>query len=165
MAGQLAAWQDRPLEVANLLNPAFCGMLIVVAAEAFRKEAGEELPLSLVFLVLPIVLHRPTRLARPTSTRTRMHTWIERQPSLRIGFPRRARSLVAYTRESLLFALLRNKLTIANNGRVQPRRLGPFTTAADSEAHDCHVFAKQLGVWFGRINDVPTVFSMWGVKP
>jgi hypothetical protein len=54
-------WPSRVVEEANLFNPAFCATLIAKMVDENQKKTRRALPFSLVFLVLPVVLHRGTR--------------------------------------------------------------------------------------------------------
>jgi hypothetical protein len=56
----MSAWNDRPTEIANLLNPAFCALLLAQAVRGYQEETKVGLPYALAFLVLPLVLHKPT---------------------------------------------------------------------------------------------------------
>ncbi len=53
-------WEDRPTEVANLLNPAFTGALLRRSLEAYSTEIRSGMPFGLAFLVLPMSLHPGT---------------------------------------------------------------------------------------------------------
>src|SRR3712207_6440195 len=101
----LAVWRDRPPEAAYLLHAAFCALVLRAAVHAYRAERAAGLPLPLAFLVLPIVLHKRTRSALPTTARTRLHTWLASHPEMRVGFADRVTNLVPYTREAILFGV------------------------------------------------------------
>jgi len=64
----LPAWEDRPLEEANLFNPAFCSALVFEFVRAYTKERPEGAPLPLLPLVFSIVLHSATRNKLPGTT-------------------------------------------------------------------------------------------------
>jgi hypothetical protein len=50
-------WNQRPFEVRNLFNPAFCGMVLFRALHGFEEEDPAGMPFSLSLLVLPLCLH------------------------------------------------------------------------------------------------------------
>ena len=52
-------WEERPIEVANLLNPAFCGRLLYQSIVGHSEYESKDMPYVLFFLVLPLVLHAP----------------------------------------------------------------------------------------------------------
>src|ERR1039457_6981771 len=54
-------WNDRPPEIAHLFNPAFCALLIREGVLGFVEVSPGGMPYPLVFLLLPIVLHKATR--------------------------------------------------------------------------------------------------------
>ena len=65
MATLLAEWGQRPQDVANLLNPAFDGLLLYRAVAGYEQENEGGMPFELAFMVLPFVLHQPTRKRLP----------------------------------------------------------------------------------------------------
>ena len=58
-------------------NPAYCGTLLAKTTEDFTKKSGRQFPFALAFLVLPVVLHRGTRSALPSSTVTSLLPWTQ----------------------------------------------------------------------------------------
>lgn len=162
----MTRWADRPTEVANLLNPAFCGRLLIECAEQY----GRPLPFEFAVLVLPIVLHRDTRTKLPRSIATSMQTWIERNPEVRVGFAERVRDLAPFTREALRFSLAHAQLRFRPEaGAFEPeqrgsrrgrRAKGPDT----AEVRDCLVAAGLIGRWFA-VSTPSAIYSLWGIRP
>ena len=70
-------WSERPPEVAHLFNPAFCALLLREAVRGFAEVSPSGMPHPLVFLLLPIVLHKATRESLPGSITTKMHPWLQ----------------------------------------------------------------------------------------
>ena len=44
-------WERRPIEIANLFNPAFCSLLIQYSVRGFERESGRGMPYTLALLV------------------------------------------------------------------------------------------------------------------
>jgi Family of unknown function (DUF6521) len=80
----MTPWTERPIELANLLNPAFCGFLIRSAAASYKESKPEGMPFALAFLVLPLVLHVSTRKTLPRSVRTTLISWL--RVSVQVGW-------------------------------------------------------------------------------
>jgi ABC-3C biological conflict system middle component len=59
-------WNKRPAETANLLNPAFVGVLLRKAIDGYTAESEAGMPFELIFLVLPLSLHPPTAARLPS---------------------------------------------------------------------------------------------------
>ena len=93
----MLSWSSRPSEIANLLNPAFCGFLTYKAIESYNSEAGHGMPYPLVFLLLPIILHTETRTKLPKATSTTILAWLNAHPEVTIEFPQRVQSPVCHT--------------------------------------------------------------------
>ena len=161
-------WEKRPLEIANLLNPAFCLLIMREAASEYSKEKAEGFPYVLTFLVLPIVLHRSTRETLPKTKSTKMHVWLEDNQNLRIGFAARVSRLVPYTREALVFGLQKGKIRIDENASVYSEgKLSRFAVPHQrpGDVSTCRDKAKFVGRWFANSGNTSTIFTMWGIKP
>jgi len=160
-------WDERPTEVANLLNPAFLAVLIRDAVKEYQKEGGDPMSYSLPFIILPIVLHRPTRERLPSTTRTAMHTWLEKTPEVRIGFTSRAQRLSSFVREAILFGLQRDIYQIDDSGDLADTnsRLGTLPGPKTADHKQCRKQAKFLGRWFAKLSDPETIYTMWGGRP
>lgn len=167
MAHALSAWVSRPPEVANLLNPAFTSLLIRSAVRSYSKKDNPGLPLSLAYLILPIVLHRTTRESLPATTRTRLHTWLQANQSIAIGFADRAQRMVPYTREALLFGAQHGIIALNARACLQalPVQLKPAAFSKESEPNACMQKAELVGRLFARAGDQITILAMWGVRP
>jgi ABC-three component (ABC-3C) system Middle Component 3 len=162
-------WPDRVIEEANLFNPAFCGTLLVKAAEEFSRKADRPFPFALAFLVLPIVLHRGTREALPGSTITSLLAWLQDNRQHLVDFPTRVKRLRTITREAILFGLQHQTLALSPDGltkgpkrqAVTERRTPLFT----AEARACVDRASFMGRWFAVAGTTATIFAAWGVAP
>lgn len=162
----IGRWAQRPPEVRTLLNPAFCSLVLRSTAQSYSTKAQTSLPAALGFLVLPIVLHKPTRDNLPATARSKIHVWIRENPIVRIGFSRRAIELVPYTREALLFGLSHGSLRVNSDGDVASGATGgAFRASAPSEARRCLDAAVLLGKLFAAAGDAGTVLVAWGVRP
>lgn len=158
-------WEERPIEIAHLLNPAFCGELLRVSIKAHYTSTKVLFPFPLAFLVLPIVLHRKTREAILPTTKEQMHAWLQSRPEIRVGFAERAKDLVPITREAIAFLLQVQAIAMDDRGnlRVTPHTLR--TVPTNQEIQDCYRKAEILGRWFARTGTPSVIYTMWGVKP
>ena len=86
------SWNKRTREVAYLLNPAFCGRMLYSAINAYSIKTKRAFPFPLVYLVLPLVLHKETR--ANINSRTQLHLWVQQHPQLLIDFPQRTTELI-----------------------------------------------------------------------
>ena len=156
----MTAWNHRPQIEATLLNPALLAVLLAGAAGDY-DASGAGMPWPLAFLVLPLVLHRPTRTALPRDTRTHLSTWIRRQPVLRAGFPERAASIVPRTREGIRFGLRAGILSFDG-----ANLLGNLTAEpAPGELGQLIRSARLVGRWLAKSDQASTPFALLGVAP
>jgi hypothetical protein len=155
-----------PSEVANLLNPAFCGDIILRACIEYSKRKKEGMPYPLVFLILPIILHKKTREKITPKMRMSMHNWLESNQEAKLGFPERASSLLHITKESMIFLLQTKYLSIDTLGNVHSQVSNrPSAAELGEEVVDCYKKATIVGKWFAQNGSSATTYSLWGVKP
>lgn len=165
----MTAWATRPVEEAYLLNPSFCALVAWSSAVGYRGEGGQGMPYVVPFLAVPITLHRPTREALPRDVRTSMPAWIEENTFFRVGFAERARSLVPFVREALLFGALHGLFAFDDERRLvpapRPRTLRGYLRDATDEVKECIKKAQFVGKWLAASGSVETTLALWGVKP
>lgn len=165
----MSSWDDRPAEEGNLLNPSFCTLVLLHAVEDYSRTMPAGMPLSLAFLILPIVLHRPTREALPRRTSKALSSWLEEHEALRVTFAERAKALVPFVREAVLFGCAHGVLKFGEEGRllvgVKPRGTSRYASAVTEEVRECLSRAQFVGRWIATAGTVPTVFALWGVRP
>ena len=161
-------WNKRPTISANLLNPAFCGEVVRRCILAFQNEHAQvSFPYPLMFLVLPLVLHKETRAALPKTTRKSFFEWVSENQHLKVNFGERARSLVPYTQEAFLFLLQHQSIEILHNGNlsVRPYRKKNLLDENKEEVEEIFRKAAFLGKWLSISGDTKTIFTVLGVKP
>jgi Family of unknown function (DUF6521) len=158
-------WEQRPVEVANLFNPAFCAVLLQSSIRGFQSQRDGGMPYPLLFLVLPIVLHSHTCETLPKSTATKMHVWLQKHPEVRIGFVERSRNLVPYTKEALIFGIQTKTIAVRIDDRFiwVPKSLR--RTQRDSELDRLQKRAEFLGKWLAQLEEPSNIFTMWGIRP
>ncbi|MBX3060648.1 MAG: hypothetical protein KF770_29675 [Anaerolineae bacterium] len=161
------SWDKRPVEVANLFNPAFCSILLREAVNSYQAEQAQGLPYVLAFLLLPTVLHQTTRDSLPGTKRTKMHVWLQNNPEILIGFASRAKQFAPITRETIIFSMKSNTIALDNSGYLvsTTRRFRSLSWEANSEPAICYRKSQFLGRWFAQSGETSTILTMWGVRP
>ena len=163
-------WEKRVVEEANLFNPAFCATLLAKTTDDYRRKGGQLFPFALSFLVLPIVLHRQTRMSLPGTTLTLLLPWTQDNRGQLIDFPERVSRLRGITREALLFGVQHRTLMLGADGRLElgsghrsatERRTELFT----DEARECVDRAGFVGRWFSSAGTTATIYAAWGIVP
>lgn len=162
----LAHWNKRPIEVAHLLNPAFCSIILRESVLGYNQEIGNSMPYALSFLVLPLVLHKPTRDLLPKTIATKFHSWIHQNQAMRVGFHIRTKQLVPFTKEALYWCVSSGMLGFSGQGSldVSKQKINSFWPL-HSEPETCKKKAHFIGRWFTRAGDVATIFAIMGIKP
>lgn len=159
-------WNLRTHEVAFLLNPAFCGRVLYSTIKTYNEKANRALPFPLIYLVLPLVLHKETR--ANINSRTQLQLWIQRYPQLLIDFPKRARELVPITNESVEFLLQTGNIILTPNGELE---ISPTlkslskTKFVDDEISECLKKGEHVAKWFVAAGKAETIYIELGVRP
>ncbi len=162
----MLSWEKRPFEIANLVNPAFCSLLLHVSVSDFFKEKRSGMPYALLFLVLPLTLHEPTQEALPNDTRIFLTEWFKEQPE-EFGrvFADQVRQFVPYTREALMFGMQRSLFNIDESGNITHsarnvnsayQMRAPIMTLMNS--------ARFVGRWFAKLEHESLIFKTFGIS-
>jgi hypothetical protein len=159
-------WNDRPVEEAALLNPAFGGELLFKATAEYGKLNPLGCPLPLLFLVLPLVLHPPTREALPRRADTLLAPWVAAHETILASLPERASSLRPASRESLLLMLQKQVLTIGEDRvRCGESKMKNFTAERTNEVSDIIRSAALIGRWFAAHRSPIHTLQTLGLRP
>lgn len=160
-------WEQRPFEIANLFNPAFCALLLRDAAKGYRKENQKGLPYPLSVFILPLVLHKTSRELMPKIISSKMHVWLKNHEELRIDFAKRVRHMLPYSKEALIFGMQGKLICINEEGNLIPveRKLKTIRWKNDDETAICMQKSLFLGRWLAHAGDISTVYAMWGIRP
>lgn len=159
-------WNHRAKEVAYLLNPAFCGRILYNTIKVYSEEAKRPISFPLIYLVLPLILHKQTRQA--ISSRTQLLIWLQRYPELLIGFAGRARNMVQITNEAIEFLLQSKMINLTNAAELEVSpivRSLSKTKYANDEIKECISKSEHVAKWFVSAGKVETIFVSLGVRP
>lgn len=165
----MTLWAQRSREEQALLNPAFCATLLWHGARGYSNLSSGAMSFEEAFLILPFVLHRKTREILPRSTRTSMAVWLDQYPLSRGTIASRARHLVPFTKEGMLFGGLHGLLKIENNQIYALKNwrwtiIRTFGQTSD-EVRTCSKKADFIGRWFALTGNALTVLALMGIRP
>ena len=160
-------WNERPIVIANLLNPAFCGEVLRVMIKAYAGKSNASVPYELVFLVLPLVLQKKSREKLPKNIDTNLYEWLEKNTMIKIHLTNQIKNLIPYTREALLFLIYHNALKVSDNGRLEyiSYRKNKLHYLNIDEIEDIYLKAQFLGRWLSKIGDSRAVYLSIGIIP
>lgn len=159
-------WMDRPIEIRNLFNPAFCGLVLSRALTSFQAEDERGMPFSLSLLVLPLCLQQSSRETLQRANRSYFLKVVADHPELLIGFARRCTDVLPYTLEALGLLMHCDALAVGPEGRLVPGKatVRKAVTGSD-ESKACQRVATFLGKEFARVGDRGTIYATMGVRP
>ena len=159
-------WNQRPFEIRNLFNPAFCGVILFRALAGYEEENAAGMPFSLTLLVLPLCLHKDTRLVLSENSRGYLLKAIEQNPRLLIGFAKRTNHLLPFALEAFGLLMEYGCFLVTEDGRLRTveRKVRKKVTGTD-ESIVCQRVARFVGRQFARVGDRGTIYASLGVRP
>lgn len=165
---QMKPWDQRPFEIRNLFNPAFCGLVLFRSLQGYEERDARGMPYSLSLLVLPLCLHKQSREALAAGSRSYLLRIAEKNPQIQLGFAERATAMLPYALEGFGLLMERGCIAIGEDGRIhtvaQTARKTVDTTGT-TETISCQRVARFVGKEFARIGDRVTVYTTFGIRP
>jgi hypothetical protein len=159
-------WHQRPREIRNLFNPAFCGLVLARGVEGFNETANGPMPFSLTLLILPLCLHKRTREQIKEANRAYFTTILQEHPEIRIDLAQRSRGLMPYTMEGFGYLMSCGVIDVDESGCVAIRNKAVRKTIVGSQdSRDCQTVARSLGRKLALINDRATIYTTLGLRP
>lgn len=161
-------WDQRPFEIRNLFNPAFCGLVLFRGLQGYEEADPRGMPFSLSLLVLPLCLHKDSRELIAGNPRSYLLKIVEKNQQIMVGFADRVTQVLPYTFEGFGLLMERRCMAVADDGRIQsvPKKvrkaIGGTGTA---ETVACQKAARIVGREFARIADRATVYTTFGIRP
>jgi hypothetical protein len=159
-------WDARPVEIRNLFNPAFCGLILFRALQGYEEENPDGMPFSLALLVLPLCLHKDSRQVIADRPRSYLLKTVEENPQLLVGFADRATDLMPFALEAFGLLMERGCFVVSQDGRLKtvPDQVRKSVTGT-RESISCQRVARIIGKEFARIADRVTVYTSFGIRP
>jgi hypothetical protein len=166
----LEKWRDRPIEEANLFNPAFLCALVHEFLKDYRKAQADGAPMTIVVIAMTATLHRASRERLPNTTVTPLYAWLQDNEDLLIEFDSRARNIVPYIKEAILFGMATDTLASGNGhnlllGAKKASFPQSFIDSTTPEMKSIISRAKFMGRWLSNSGSEISVVAAWGIKP
>lgn len=159
-------WDQRPFEIRNLFNPAFCGLVLFRALYGYEEVDSRGMPFSLSLLVLPLCLHKDSRELFANSPRSYLLKVTEKNQQIMVGFPDRTTKMLPYAFEGFGLLMERGCIVVSDDGRIQtvPDKVRK-TVNGTGETVACQKVARIVGKEFARIADRVTIYTTFGIRP
>ena len=166
----LEKWRDRPIEEANLFNPAFICALVHEFLKDYTKTQTDGAPMTVVVIAMTATLHRASRERLPNRTVTPLYAWLQENEDLLIGFASRAKNIVPYIKEGILFGMATEALAVGGGhnlllGEKKATFPKSFIDTTTTEMKSIIDRSKFMGRWLSSSGSESSVVSAWGVKP
>lgn len=165
----MKAWSHRPIEEANLLNPAFVSTVLTAAICGYETESNNGMPLPVVHMIAPVVLRKSTREKLPKTVRSSLAVWLQKNTEYRILFAERVVALKPYLSEALVFGFQNDRFSVLPDGCLgagcDMKEIDKQIRLLKGEAKECVNKAKFLGKWFALAGSPQTLMALWGIRP
>lgn len=158
---------ERPIEIAHLLNPAFCGEIIRRCALKYQEEKGQPLPFIFTFLILPFLIDRAIRERIPTKGAPKLHPWVELNQDFKIGLSNKIEQLAPITKEAILFLSKHEIIGFDESGNISvttTKRHSIVNSDDSKHPHNFYKKAEKLGQWFSTSGGPSVVFALLGIQ-
>jgi len=132
----------------------------------YEMRESKGLPFTLVFFILPLILHHDTFKEIRANTPLKFFSWLNSRVSQTKDIEQRINNLKNTTTDAILFLLVFNTIKI-HEGRlhtvdfdlsIKSREYNPYM-------RDYQNKAIQIGKWFSETGSISTIYSLLGVKP
>lgn len=159
-------WDKRPIEIRNLFNPSFCGLVLYRALSGFQEIETKGMPFSMSLLILPLALQKKSREIIQRGNRNFLLKVIADHPELQVDFGQRCTDMLPFTFEALGVLSNIGTLTVQENGRliVVPDGVKKTITGTN-ESKVTQRTAVFLGKELARIGHSSTIYSTLGIRP
>lgn len=159
-------WDQRPFEIRNLFNPAFCALVLARALHGYEKEDARGMPFSLTLLVLPLCLHKDSREVIASRPRSYLLKTAEKNQQLMVGFADRVTQMLPYAFEGFGLLMERGCIAVVDDGRIKTvHKKVRKTIDGTAETVSCQKVARIVGKEFARIADPATIYTTFGIRP
>ncbi|MGJ0627285.1 three component ABC system middle component [Xenorhabdus sp. Sc-CR9] len=159
-------WDQRPFEIRNLFNPAFCGLVLFRALHGYEEKNSRGMPFSLSLLVLPLCLYKDSREVIASNPRSYLLKIAEMNQQIMVGFADRVTQMLPYALEGFGLLMERGCITIADDGRIQTvSEKVRKSIKGTAETVASQKVARIVGKEFARIADRATVYTTFGIRP
>jgi len=158
-------------EVRAVQNPALGAMLLWRCCVGYSSshERAQPAPLPLLFLVLPMLLHKETaELVMSTQRGSGLRKFVEKfqlaaqsKTDLLLAIGPRAQAMRTLTSDSLGLAVVSNLITVdQTTGRVIALSETPATAGIPPSIRPLLGAADKLGAWFAQVSDYETALLL-----
>lgn len=157
-------------EVRAVQNPALGAMLLWRCCVGYSSahERAQPAPLPLLFLVLPMLLHKDTaELVMSTQRVSGLRKFVEKfqlaaqsKTDLLLAIGPRAQAMRKLTGDSLGVAFASNLVTLDRDGRVIAISETPATAGIPLSIRPLLGAAEKLGAWFAQVSEYETALLL-----
>ncbi len=153
-------------EWRTLLNPAFCGEILRNTIKQYEKHDEGGLPFTLVFFILPLILHPDTYNKIRNTQSGQFFGWLDKQFLTNIDLENRISLMKSPTLDSIAFLSFYDGIEIVD-GKIKTKDFDFSLNSKDYDSYMAKFHDKsiQIGRWLSQSDSLSTLYMMFGVTP
>ncbi len=161
-------WSERPKEIANLMNPAFCSLVITSSAMGYYEYNSSKICYPLILISLSLILNNNTRWKLPRTIRTSLPLWIQSNLSDTIGLLDMTEDIKQIVNEAIIWGHTHDLFSFNPGGLIQPKSDFKRLTKSIPKSNKYIIeFVNQsylLGKWLAKSGSPNTVMQLWRIS-
>lgn len=158
-------WGERSDELASLLNPWLSAMVIESSVCGYEGKKKAPMPLSLAFLIIPLVMHRETFEAMPANSNAKFSNWVLDNARPLAGFGIRAKEMVPFVREGIVLGASLGILQFEDGCLKSTRDVTTRAGRVNSTLAGLASKSKRIGSMWATAGPPATIYALLGVAP
>lgn len=160
----------RPIEIANLLNPAFGAVVLYEGIKGYQEATGTHgIPYGLLYFIFPLVLTKSIRITLPRLSKSSLQAWIQKHPEHIPYIQSTFNEFEVLANEALLFGMQKHiiekvnktQFTITHQKKLITKKYaGEFET----EVMEIRNSAQKVGKLLSHIPNEISAYLWFGVS-
>lgn len=156
-------WAERQSDFAHYFNPGYLALLTYAVVKGYGEGRGD-MPLSLLFPAVSMVLHPVVRTALPKTVSTRFSKWLRDKPEVKTEILSTTGLLVPQVKEGVLTAL-RAGWVSTENGLLTLGTAAPSVSKSDDKFASDLKSAALVGRWLANSGNEREIYQHIGIRP
>lgn len=161
--------QSRPIEIANLVNPAFGTVVLYEGIKGYMEATKSTgIPYVLIYFLFPLVFNKSIRETLPRSSKSKLQSWVQNHPEHIPYIQRTFGEYEILTNEALRFGIRKNTLAKVDGQlftyQTQKRLMSKkYAGEFETDVNHIRISAKKVGKLLAQAANEVSVYFWFGV--
>lgn len=160
----------RPIEIANLLNPAFGAVVLYEGIRGYQEASGTQgIPYGLLYFIFPLVLTKSIRVTLPRLSKSSLQAWIQKYPEHVPYIQSTFNEFEVLSNEALLFGMQKHIFEKVNKARftITPQKkliTKKYAGQFETEVMEIRNNARKVGKLLSYLPNEISAYLWFGVN-